>query len=140
MPRKCNATLRQQPAQHIRRDKLILEFVFPNLRIYKCLSSDFSQQLRSTTISTNQFHPMYILQSFLPFLGILVEIALGSPRNLQTIASVKRTTSETKASYDYIIIGGGQSGLTVADRLTEDPTSISFIISPYFLPGSETYQ
>lgn len=27
------------------------------------------------------------------------------------------------ASYDFVIIGGGTSGLTVADRLTEDPSS-----------------
>jgi hypothetical protein len=28
-----------------------------------------------------------------------------------------------KQSYDFIVIGGGTSGLTVADRLTEDPSS-----------------
>ena len=27
-----------------------------------------------------------------------------------------------KESYDYVIIGGGTSGLVVASRLTEDPT------------------
>jgi hypothetical protein len=29
-----------------------------------------------------------------------------------------------KQSYDFIVIGGGTSGLTVADRLTEDPNSV----------------
>jgi len=28
--------------------------------------------------------------------------------------------ADIEASYDYIVIGGGTSGLTVADRLTED--------------------
>jgi hypothetical protein len=28
------------------------------------------------------------------------------------------------ASYDFVIIGGGTSGLTVADRLTENPDSV----------------
>ncbi|KAK8040008.1 hypothetical protein PG993_008419 [Apiospora rasikravindrae] len=32
-----------------------------------------------------------------------------------------RDASQLLPSYDYIIVGGGTSGLTVADRLTEDP-------------------
>lgn len=31
--------------------------------------------------------------------------------------------SQVADSYDYVIVGGGSSGLTVTDRLTEDPTS-----------------
>ena len=33
--------------------------------------------------------------------------------------------SELKHAYDYVIIGGGTSGLTFANRLTEDKKSIS---------------
>lgn len=42
---------------------------------------------------------------------------------------VKRQTSSISSTYDYIIVGGGTSGLTVADRLTEDPTSMRFAAS-----------
>lgn len=31
--------------------------------------------------------------------------------------------SELRDVYDFVVIGGGTSGLTVADRLTEDPNS-----------------
>jgi len=30
------------------------------------------------------------------------------------------SAEDIEASYDYIIVGGGTSGLTVADRLTQD--------------------
>ncbi|KAF9872374.1 hypothetical protein CkaCkLH20_10201 [Colletotrichum karsti] len=43
--------------------------------------------------------------------------ALRVPRHA-TVAS-RQTVDETK--YDFVIAGGGVSGLTVADRLTEDP-------------------
>ena len=32
-----------------------------------------------------------------------------------------------RASYDFVIIGGGTSGLTVADRLTENPKSPFYV-------------
>ena len=38
------------------------------------------------------------------------------------MAQIKRGTSEIKNTYDYVIIGGGTSGLTIADRLTENPS------------------
>ncbi len=37
-----------------------------------------------------------------------------------TRATILSQIADVKSSYDYIVIGGGTSGLTVADRLTED--------------------
>ncbi|GJC89650.1 dehydrogenase xptC [Colletotrichum liriopes] len=45
-------------------------------------------------------------------------LALGIPQSIARTKMLPRA-SEVKAEYDYIVVGGGTSGLTVADRLTE---------------------
>lgn len=45
------------------------------------------------------------------------------PSGLGKRATPITSLSDVAASYDYVIVGGGTSGLTVADRLTEDSTS-----------------
>ena len=55
-------------------------------------------------------------------IGLLHEIA---PVNADAGQSITRSTIFTRAQeiqtqYDYIVVGGGTAGLTVADRLTEN--------------------
>jgi ribulose 1,5-bisphosphate synthetase/thiazole synthase len=49
-----------------------------------------------------------------------VQLALALPRGVQR-AKILARQEDLADSYDYVIIGGGTAGLTVADRLTEDP-------------------
>ena len=64
--------------------------------------------------------------SFSAQLLLSVQLALTaycSPVRLAERALVFNNVSALRDEYDYVIIGGGTSGLTVANRLTEDPKS-----------------
>lgn len=52
----------------------------------------------------------------------LAPIAYGYPF-LAERATVVDDVSQLNAQYDYVIAGGGTSGLTVANRLTENSNS-----------------
>ncbi|KAF2462356.1 choline dehydrogenase [Lineolata rhizophorae] len=51
-------------------------------------------------------------------------------------AQIKRQTSELLDSYDYIIVGGGTAGLTVADRLSESGEDNVLVIEYGYLDNS----
>jgi hypothetical protein len=62
--------------------------------------------------------------SCVPLFAVL-QLAGAAP---QGDVLVKRQASELLDSYDFVIAGGGTSGLTVADRLTEKfPDSLLFL-------------
>lgn len=59
---------------------------------------------------------------------LLLSLGLASVVLCSSIQRAKRANivddvSTLSKQYDYVIIGGGTSGLTVADRLTENPES-----------------
>ena len=69
-------------------------------------------------------------------------LALGA---LQLLGSVQAGTekylikpNQVRREYDYIIVGGGTSGLTVADRLTESGKCMS-PADPYPRPASDIW-
>jgi choline dehydrogenase len=60
---------------------------------------------------------------------ILIFILFLRPTlSINHYATPLRSTFDLNSTYDFVIIGGGASGLTVADRLTEDPSTTVLVL------------
>ncbi|KAI4725796.1 glucose-methanol-choline oxidoreductase [Aureobasidium sp. EXF-10728] len=79
-------------------------------------------------------------------LGIIQVVALltliadcyGSPfGHPAPHAIVCNNTEQLRKTYDYVIVGGGTSGLVVANRLTEDPHINVLVIERGYLDGQD---
>jgi len=63
-------------------------------------------------------------------LFVLLALFIHSSRALSLASRFSLTNSDSQLKHDYIIVGGGTSGLVVANRLTENP-DISVLVIEY---------
>lgn len=71
--------------------------------------------------------------SLLLTLGASLAHALAVPESAYRARQI-RDVSQLLPAYDYVIVGGGTSGLTVADRLTENPGTTVLVLEAGSFP------
>ncbi|GAB7360534.1 hypothetical protein MBLNU230_g8482t1 [Neophaeotheca triangularis] len=72
--------------------------------------------------------------------GLLSLLSLGANAIPNPITGYRHhdSTSSLDDCYDYVIVGGGTSALTVANRLTEDPDVSVLVVEYGYLDNNET--
>ncbi|SPO02937.1 related to alcohol oxidase [Cephalotrichum gorgonifer] len=79
--------------------------------------------------------PVGLLSTALLASSVLTGPALARPGHAQSATILKRQ-AELREEYDYVIVGGGTAGLTIADRLTEDGETTVLVVEYGYLDNS----